>query len=197
MKIPHPSLQKLGQRITISTVTQYAGKILQLGLSIISLNLISNFLSDAGYSYYGAVTELALFFSVVGNLGIFGNTVRAMSDKPQDGKLFTQALILRILTAGSIFLISIFSLAITTNDQVFLLGSILFLGALFFPLVTNHLRHHSPRQYFHSRAKFLFRPTKNPTQLVMAKIHPPKTPSSQFAFWNYQHHQQPIFPLPP
>lgn len=137
MKIPHPSLEKLGQRITISTVTQYAGKILQLGLSIISLNLISNFLNDAGYSYYGAVTELALFFSVVGNLGIFGNTVRAMSDNPQDGKLFTQALILRILTAGSIFLISIFSLAITTNDQVFLLGSILFLGALFFDYITS------------------------------------------------------------
>lgn len=135
--IPNPSLSLLGKKIAFSTFVQYAGKILQLVLSTITLRLISGFLNDQGYSYYAAITEFALFFSVMANLGIFGNLVRLMSDDPKDGKIFTQALLLRLATALVFFLCAIPVLLTMQSDQVFFLGSLLFLSALLFDYVTS------------------------------------------------------------
>lgn len=135
--IPNPSLSLLGKKIAFSTFVQYGGKILQLILSTVALRLISGFLSDNGYSYYAAITEFALFFSVMANLGIFGNLVRLMSDDPKDGKLFTQALLLRLSTALVFFLIAIPILLTMQADQVFFFGSLLFLSALLFDYVTS------------------------------------------------------------
>jgi O-antigen/teichoic acid export membrane protein len=135
--IPNPSLSLLGKKIAFSTFVQYAGKILQLILSTITLRLISGFLSDQGYSYYAAITEFALFFSVMANLGIFGNLVRLMSDDPKDGKIFTQALLLRLATAFVFFLAAIPILLTMQSDQVFFFGSLLFLSALLFDYITS------------------------------------------------------------
>ncbi|MGL5831422.1 MAG: oligosaccharide flippase family protein [Candidatus Altimarinota bacterium] len=135
--IPNPSLSLLGKKIAFSTFVQYAGKIFQLVLSTIALRLISSFLSDNGYSYYAAITEFALFFSVMANLGIFGNLVRLMSDDPKDGKVFTQALLLRLTTAFIFFLIAIPVLLSMQADQIFFFGTILFLSALFFDYITS------------------------------------------------------------
>lgn len=110
---------------------------MQMGLAIITIKLISNFLTEHDYGTYAAITEYALFFSVVANLGIFANVVRRMADAPKDGKVFLNALVLRLVTAGLFFLSGVVFLLAQGSDPVFVFGSVLFFGTLFFDYVTS------------------------------------------------------------
>jgi len=137
MSIPNLSLAVLGKKIAFSTVVQYGGKLLQLVIGAIILKLISQYLSQSEYGVYGTIMEYALFFSMLANLGIFANVVRRMADAPRDGKIFLNALVLRIMTAISIFLTAILILLLGQGNDVFVFGSLLFLGALLFDYVTS------------------------------------------------------------
>lgn len=108
-----------------------------MGLAIVTIKLISNFLSENDYGTYAAITEYALFFSVAANLGIFANVVRRMADAPKDGKVFLNALVLRLITAGFFFLSGVLFLVLQGSDTVFIFGSLLFFGTLFFDYVTS------------------------------------------------------------
>lgn len=131
------SLPVIGRKIAFSTVVQVAGKIVQLVIAAVSLKLISNYLSQGDYGIYATISEYALFFSVAANLGIFGNTVREMSKAPRDGKIFINLLLLRIVTAGLFFISAVFYLVFNGFDTVFITGTIVFLGSLFFDYVTS------------------------------------------------------------
>ena len=153
--VPNPPLQVLGRKIAFSTLVQYAGKITQVVLAVLTLKLISNFLSENDYGTYAKITEFALFFSTLANLGIFGNLVRIMADKPRDGLVFINALILRIITAAAFFVPALLYLywsgadagggsaaggvagGAFSGDRIFLYGSVLFFGALFFDFITS------------------------------------------------------------
>ncbi len=131
------SLDVLGRKIAFSTLVQYAGKALQLVLAAVSIKLVSNFLSQSGYGVYAAITEYALFFSTVANLGIFGNVVRIMADRPKDGGVFMNALALRILTAGIFFVLAMVITLVNGNTPAFIFGTALFCSSLFFDYVTS------------------------------------------------------------
>lgn len=140
--VPNPPLLLLGKKIAFSTLVQYGGKILQIALATLALKQISSFLSDAGFSYYSAISEFALFISMLGNLGLFSNLIRMMADHPSDGKVFSQTFFLRIITGILIFSLSIFLLFVSNSwhgsvDYLFLSGSALFLGALLFDYITS------------------------------------------------------------
>jgi O-antigen/teichoic acid export membrane protein len=145
LAVPNPSLSLLGRRIAFSTIVQYLGKAFQLGLSILTLKLISNFLGQADYGIYAKITEFGLFFSTAANLGIFGNLVRAMADRPTDSTLFHNALILRIGSAAVFFIPGLLFLFVSAGNgssfnhgnNIFFYGSILFFGALFFDYITS------------------------------------------------------------
>jgi O-antigen/teichoic acid export membrane protein len=129
-------LRTLDRKIAFSTFIQYGGKALQLLMSVVSIKLISGFLTEEGYGFYATMTEFALFLSTMANLGIFGNTVRKMADAPQDVGIFGNMLILRMVTAGLFFILGIFWLMTTGASGAFILGVGLFLGSLFFDYVT-------------------------------------------------------------
>ncbi len=131
------ALPTLGRKIAFSTFVQLAGKVVQLVISAVTLKLISNYLSEADYGFYASVSEFALFLSVAANLGIFGQTVRAMSEEPKSGKLFLNALILRVVTAFLFLGGGLLYLLIGGSDPVFLVATLLFAGALFFDYVTS------------------------------------------------------------
>ncbi len=137
MSIPNVSLAVLGKKIAFSTIVQYSGKLIQLVISAITLKLIAQYFSQSDYGVYGTIMEYALFFSMLANLGIFANIVRRMADTPQDGKIFLNALVLRLLSAISIFLLAVLTLLLGQPHDVFVFGSILFLGALLFDYVTS------------------------------------------------------------
>jgi|GEM_PF-1054362 len=135
--LPNPPLTLLGRRIAFSTLVQYAGKLAQMVLAMLTLKLISNFLGTGEYGVYAKITEYALFFSTAANLGIFGNLVRVMADRPRDGAVFINALILRISTAAAFFALAVIYLYSGGGDRIFITGSLLFFGALLFDYITS------------------------------------------------------------
>lgn len=137
MAIPNYSLDLLGKKIAFSAIVQYAGKVLQIVLSMISLKLISNFLSQEGYGVYASITEYVLFFSTVANLGIFGNVVRQMADRPKDGSIFVNALFLRAITGLFFFTLAITVCIINGSSELFIIGTALFCSAILFDFLTS------------------------------------------------------------
>lgn len=131
------ALRVLSGKIAFSTFVQLFGKAIQLVIATVTLKLISNYLTQGEYGIYATISEYALFFSVVANLGIFANTVREMSKAPRDGKVFFNVLVLRLVTAGLFFAGAIFYLVFNGADAIFITGTVLFLGALFFDYVTS------------------------------------------------------------
>ncbi len=121
----------LEKKIAWSTAVQYFGKILQVGLAVTAIKLITNYLGTEEYGTYAKISETALFFATMGNLGIFGNTVRQMSTHEQSDRansVFANALFVRIATAIPLFLIPII-----IYPKV---GIFFFVTALFFEYIT-------------------------------------------------------------
>lgn len=135
--IPHFTLAVLSRKIAFSTLVQYAGKIIQLILATLTIKMISGFLTESGFGVYSQITEYALFFSVVANLGIFGNVVRSMADDPGNGHFFLNALVFRIISALTFFVIGMITLMLTGGDSIFLIGAGVFFGSLLFDYVTS------------------------------------------------------------
>lgn len=100
-------LSHINQKIAWSTFVQLIGKTIQILCGILAVKIITNALGAEAYGTYGKISEFALFFSVAGNFGIFGNTVRKMSEAKTESKkdsiIFTNALILRIATGILLF----------------------------------------------------------------------------------------------
>lgn len=136
MKDNH-SLSFYGRQITISTLVQYFGKGLQLALSAFTLKLISHYLSEQGYSLYATITEYILFFSILANLGIFGNLVRMMSDHPRDGKIFFNAFLLRVGSALFFLIIACLWAYFNNYPPAFVAGAAVFSGVIFFDYLTS------------------------------------------------------------
>lgn len=131
------SIRRLEDKIAFSSLVQYAGKAIQLVLGILVTKMISRFLVDTDYSLYAQITELALFFSVVGNLGIFGNSVRMLSTAEHQGKTFSSLLVLRIVTGLIIYGLSIITVVAQGLSTAFVVGTLLFGGSLLFDYVTT------------------------------------------------------------
>jgi len=127
----------LKNEILWSTGIQILGKIIQIALGVLSIRLVTQALGAEEYGVYGKISEFALFFSTAANLGIFGNTVRKMSEHPTDGKLFVNALLLRIGTAFIFFLIGGLWAWLFVDGGNFLLGSVFFMSALLLDYVTS------------------------------------------------------------
>ncbi len=151
---PNFSLNVLGRKIAFSTLVQYAGKAAQLVLAAVGIKLISNFLSQNGYGVYSAISEYALFFSTAANLGIFGNVVRIMADRPRDGSVFLSSLVLRIVTALLFFVTAVVIVLNNGSGNVFIVGTALFCGGLFFDYVTSVCDGMLQSNYLMGRATF-------------------------------------------
>lgn len=137
MTLPNYSLNLLGKKIAFSAIVQLIGKILQIILAGISIKLISNFLTQEGYGVYASITEYALFFATVANLGIFGNVIRLMSDRPTDSKIFVHALFVRAITGIFFFALAILICVLNGSSEVFIIGTALFCSALLFDFLTS------------------------------------------------------------
>lgn len=127
----------LEREIVWSSVVQMLGKIVQLGLGYFTVHLLTQTLGAEQYGIYGKITEFSLFFSTAGNLGIFGNMVRKMSETPRDSKLFWNALLLRLWTAFFFFGLGLLMVFLFMDSSTFLLGTGLFMASLLLDYVTS------------------------------------------------------------
>lgn len=137
-----------------STFVQYFGKAFQIVIGIIAVKLVTNALDVDEYGIYGKISEYALFFSVAANLGIFGNVVRKMSERPEDGKLFINAMLLRIGTAILFFATGALYAWLFLKDSEFLLGALFFMASLFFDYMTSICGGMLQANYLMGRAVF-------------------------------------------
>lgn len=129
--------RSIKNKIVWSTSVQLLGKLAQMAIGMASLKLVTNALGAEEYGLYGRISEYALFFSVAINLGIFGNTVRKMSEAPQDGKLFINALSLRLFTAILCFTAATVYAWLAIPEKAFFWGVLFFLCALLLDYVTS------------------------------------------------------------
>lgn len=130
-------LPRLSKEILWSTFVQFGGKALQIGLGILTVKLITNALGSENYGVYGKISEFSLFFATAANLGIFGNMVRKMSLNPTDGKLFGNALLLRLFTGLLFFGTGWIYAWFTIQDQAFLIGTLFFMSSLLLDFLTT------------------------------------------------------------
>lgn len=142
------------KNILWSTFVQYFGKALQIGLGVIAVKLLTNAIGVEQYGVYGKIMEYALFFSTAANLGIFGNVVRKMAETPKDGKLFTNALILRVTTAFIFLFSGWFYAWLFVPEKNFSIGIIIFASSLFFDYVTSVCDGMLQANYLMGRAVF-------------------------------------------
>ncbi len=127
----------LENKILWSTFVQVFGKFFQIAVSLVTIKLITNALGIAEFGVYGKIAEYALFFSTVANLGIFGNAVRQMAVRPDDGKLFINAFLLRVGTAFAFFLSGSLYAFLFVEEKTFFIGTLFFMASLLFDYVSS------------------------------------------------------------
>ena len=130
-------MQNLAKKIAWSTLVQLFGKGLQIFLGILAVKLITNALGPDAYGTYGKISEFSIILSTVANFGIFGNTVRRMATNPHDATLIGNALVLRLWTAGGLFILGLLYAIFAIKDPVFLWGTIIFMSSLMLDFVTT------------------------------------------------------------
>jgi len=135
----HPESLKsfLPNKIVWSTVVQLLGKGAHMVLGAYTLHVVTTAMGTEQYGLYGKIAEFALFFSTTANLGIFGNTVRKMAEHPHDGKLFANALVLRVVTALAFFATGLAYAWIWIPDEAYLLGLVFFMSSLLLDYITS------------------------------------------------------------
>lgn len=146
--------RSITQKIAWSTAIQYLGKVVQIAIGIIIVKWVTNALGPEAFGQYGRITEYVLFFSVAANLGIFGNIVRKMADAPKDGRLFTNALILRGTTSLVFFLVGILAACVFSPSPAFLAGMLFFIASLFFDHLTSVCNAALQANYWMGRSVF-------------------------------------------
>ncbi len=145
-------LRSIDYKIIWSTFARYGGQILMAGISVFTVKLLTNFFSDALYSEYRRIIEYVTFFYIAANLGLEANIIRHMADNPEDGQVFTNALMLRMVSAGAIFLLALISIPIFVEGEVFLLAAAVYLAFFFFEFVTTVCKAMLQAHYLMGRA---------------------------------------------
>jgi len=165
-----------------STFIQYFGRALQILLGILAMKMVTKAIGLDEYGFYGKISEYALFFSVIANLGIFGNVVRKMSANPKDGQLFTNALILRIVTALIFFLVGITYAWLFIPEQAFTIGATFFMGSLLFDYVTSVCDAMLQANYMMGRATFALVTGRTVNLVIVFLLFNSGVESAQFFF---------------
>ncbi|MBN2546188.1 MAG: oligosaccharide flippase family protein [Spirochaetes bacterium] len=147
-------LETTGKKIAWSTVVQYAGKIIQLAFAVFITKLLTNFFPNTIYGKYAWIIEYCLFFSVAANLGIFANSIRMISDSPDDGKLFFNALIIRILTAAVFFILAVIISVFISDTKLFVFSCAIFVVSLLLDFMTMIFNAYLQANYMMGRATF-------------------------------------------
>lgn len=135
-------------------MVQYVGKIVQLLIAIIITKKLTNFFPNDAYGKYAWIVEYSLFFAVAANLGLFANSIRMITDTPIDGKLFSNILILRIITASIFFVPAVIISIFLHHGNLLILAYMLFSISLIFDFMTMICDAYLQANYLMARATF-------------------------------------------
>lgn len=100
----------IARKILTNTIAQIAGKVVNALLSILTIKIITNYLSLSGYGEYTTIYEFLAFFGIASDLGLFTIAVREMTkDESKIPRIIGNVLTLRTFLAVSTMIVAIAS----------------------------------------------------------------------------------------
>lgn len=95
------------QKIAYNAVFSGIVKVLEIGLNLITIRLITNYLGLYGFGEYSTVVAFVYIFSVFSDLGLYSIVAREIStDSSREGVIINNALSIRVLVGAGIMIIA-------------------------------------------------------------------------------------------
>jgi len=121
-----------------NTFWQILIRLITLGLTLVSIKILTNYLGTEGVGKYNTITTYINFFIVFADLGLFAVTVREISQKPEkEKKVMSNVLTIRFWSALVASLVAISIVLLTDYDKEIKFGVIIATGFLFFNLLAS------------------------------------------------------------
>jgi O-antigen/teichoic acid export membrane protein len=121
-----------------NTFWQIVVRLFTLGLTLVSIKILTNYLGTEGVGKYNTITTYINFFIVFADLGLFAVTVREISQKPEkEKKVMSNVLTIRFWSALAASLVAISIVLSTDYDKEIKFGVIIATGFLFFNLLAS------------------------------------------------------------
>lgn len=110
-------------KIASNTLVQIAGRIIVLGLSLITLKLITNYLGPQGAGFYNTVITYFSFVLVIAEFGVFSVAVREASKNPDRARrLFANVFTIRLISALTFTALALITTFLTNYPREIKLG---------------------------------------------------------------------------
>ncbi|MEK7139208.1 MAG: flippase, partial [Patescibacteria group bacterium] len=94
----------LTRRVATNTFLNVGGKLAAVGLSIVTVGILTRYLGQAGFGNYTTVMAFLQFFGIVVDFGLATAVVQLISSRPhQTDRLFANAFSFRLVTAVVFF----------------------------------------------------------------------------------------------
>lgn len=149
--------------IFINTASQIIGRIFTLGLTLVSIKILTNYLGLDGVGNFNTITTYINLFIVIADLGLFSVTVREISKDPtSEKKVLTTVFVIRLISAILACLLAIGIVFFTSyrNNPDLMYGIIIACGFLFFNLMASiydMILQYKLKMHFSALAEFLGR----------------------------------------
>ena len=158
-----------------NTFWQIIIRFVTLGLTLVSIKILTNYLGTSGIGKFNTITTYINFFIVIADLGLFAVTVREISQNPErEKKILSNAFTLRLwsaLAASALACIIVFS---TKYDSEIKIGTLIACGFLFFNLLSSvydMLLQYRLKMQFSALSEFLSRIVSIIALVVIVYLH--------------------------
>ena len=99
--------KSLTSRVAYNTIVQFVGKAITTVIGVMTLSLLTRYLSVTGYGEYTIVFAFLGIFAVIADFGLFSITVRDIAQTPdQKEKIFGNVFTLRIVLAIGLLILA-------------------------------------------------------------------------------------------
>jgi len=152
---------KESRAIFINTASQILVRIVTLAFTLVSIKILTNYLSNTDYGNLNTITAYINYFLVIADLGLFSVTVREISKDPaSEKKIISNVFFIRLISSllACIAAVAIIYLTPYRNDHNLVLGIIIACGFLFFNLmgsIGDMILQHRLKMQFSAVAEFL------------------------------------------
>ncbi len=147
--------------IFINTASQILVRIVTLVFTLISIKILTNYLSNTDYGNLNTITAYVNYFLVIADLGLFSVTVREISKDPSSEKrIISNVFFIRLVSSllACLAAIAIIYLTPYRNDHNLVFGIMIACGFLFFNLmgsIGDMILQHRLKMQFSAVAEFL------------------------------------------
>jgi O-antigen/teichoic acid export membrane protein len=129
----------LTRSIARNTITQFAAKAVSIVFGVLTIGIITRYLGQEGFGKYATIVAFLQFLGILVDFGLQLSSVNLMSNGQNDeGKIFNNAMSLRILTAFTFFAIAPMSVFLFPYSQDIKLG-VLLLSVNYIALAINQV----------------------------------------------------------